>query len=124
VTLVGKQVDPASRTIPVRLAVINEGDLLRPGMSASVWLPIGEGEALLTVPAAALQRLHDAWCVFVPGDEPGAFEVRRVARGRDLGGEVEILSGLEAGETVVVEGAFLLKAEGEKAEGEGGHHDH
>jgi membrane fusion protein, heavy metal efflux system len=75
------------------------------------------------VPAAALQRLDDAWCVFVPRG-PGAFEVRTVGRGRDLGGEVEVLSGLSAGETVVVEGAFLLKAEGEKAEGAGAHHDH
>ena len=112
-----------ARSPPRQVAVANEGGVLRPGMSAAAWLPIGEGEPLLAVPAAALQRLHDAWCVFVPKAE-GVFEVRRVARGRDLGGEVEILSGLAPGETVVVEGAFLIKAEGEKAEGEGGHHDH
>jgi membrane fusion protein, heavy metal efflux system len=88
-----------------------------------VSLPIGDGGTLLSVPVAALQRLHDAWCVFIPR-EKGRFEVRTVGRGRDLGGEVEVVSGLTAGETVVVEGAFLLKAEGEKAEGEGGHHDH
>jgi cobalt-zinc-cadmium efflux system membrane fusion protein len=123
VTLVGKQVDAASRTIPVRLQVKNDDGVLRPGMSATVWLPVGEGGTLLSLPAAAVQRLHESWCVFVPKGE-GVFEVRSVARGRDLGGEVEILSGLSAGETVVVEGAFLLKAEGEKAEGEGGHHDH
>jgi cobalt-zinc-cadmium efflux system membrane fusion protein len=123
VALVGKQVDAASRTIPVRLQVKNEDGELRPGMSATVWLPVGEGGTLVTVPAAAVQRLHESWCVFIPKDE-GAFEVRPVARGRDLGGEVEVLSGVSPGETVVVEGAFLLKAEGEKAEGEGGHHDH
>ena len=123
VALVGKQVDAASRTIPVRLQVKNEEGALRPGMSATVWLPVGEGGTLLTVPAAAVQRLHESWCVFIPKGE-GAFEVRPVARGRDLGGEVEVLSGVSPGETVVVEGAFLLKAEGEKAEGEGGHHDH
>lgn len=123
VVLVGRQVDAATRTIPVRLALANPGGELRPGMSATAWLPLGGGEPLLAVPAAALQRLHDAWCAFVPRGE-GVFEVRRVARGRDLGGEVEILSGLQAGETVVVEGAFLLKAEAEKAESEGGHHDH
>ena len=50
--------------------------------------------------------------------------MRPVGRGRDLGGEVEILSGLEAGETVVVEGAFLLKAEAEKGAGEGEGHEH
>jgi cobalt-zinc-cadmium efflux system membrane fusion protein len=123
VVLTGRQVDSASRTIPIRLEVGNEAGVLRPGMSATAWLPVGEGGTLLAVPAAALQRLHDAWCAFVPRGE-GVFEARPVARGRDLGGEVEVLSGLSAGETVVVEGAFLLKAEGEKAESEGGHHDH
>lgn len=120
---VGAQVDAASRTIPVRLVLANRGGVLRPGMSATVSLPIGGGEGLLAVPVASLQRLHDAWCVFVPKG-PGVFEVRPVGRGRDLGGEVEIVSGAAAGEKVVVEGAFLLKAEAEKAEGEGAHHDH
>jgi cobalt-zinc-cadmium efflux system membrane fusion protein len=92
-------------------------------MSATVWLPVGEGAPVIAVPAAALQRLDDKWCVFVPKAE-GTFEVRAVGRGRDLGGEVEILSGLEAGATIVVDGAFLLKAEAEKARGGGGHHDH
>ena len=44
--------------------------------------------------------------------------------GIDLGSEVEILSGLVSGESVVVEGAFLLKAELEKRAGGGGGHDH
>jgi len=120
---VGQQVDAVSRTIPVRLVLENPRGVLRPGMSATVALPVGDGGTVLAVPVAALQRLHDAWCVFVP-QGPGAFEARAVGRGRDLGGEVEILSGLAAGETVVVEGAFLLKAEAEKAEGAGAHHDH
>jgi cobalt-zinc-cadmium efflux system membrane fusion protein len=50
--------------------------------------------------------------------------VRSVGRGRDIGGEVEVVKGLSAGERVVVEGSFLLKAEADKARGEGGHHDH
>jgi membrane fusion protein, heavy metal efflux system len=123
VLLVGSQVEPASRTIPVRLELPNPGGVLRPGMSATVWLPVGEGAPVIAVPAAALQRLGDKWCVFVPQAE-GTFAVREVGRGRDLGGEVEILSGLQPKETVVVEGAFLLKAEAEKARGEGGDHHH
>jgi len=35
-----------------------------------------------------------------------------------------VLTGLQPGQTVVVDGAFLLKAEAEKAEGGGDHHDH
>jgi cobalt-zinc-cadmium efflux system membrane fusion protein len=121
---VGSQVEVSSRTIPVRIELANPKGVLRPGMSASVWLSVGDAEAMVTaVPAAALQRMDGAWVVFLPG-EPGTFHARPVGRGRDLGGEVEIVSGLRAGETVVVEGAFLLKAEAEKARGEGGHHDH
>ena len=52
--------------------------------------------------------------MFLPRGE-GAFEIRPVGRGRDLGGEVEVVAGLRAGETVVVDGAFLLKAEADKA---------
>jgi cobalt-zinc-cadmium efflux system membrane fusion protein len=124
VTLVGRQVEPASRTIPVQLVVDNPDGVLRPGMSARASIPVGSPTgSILTVPLAALQRLAEDWCVFVPRSE-GVFEVRRVGRGRDIGGEVEIVSGLQAGETVVVEGSFLLKAEADKARGEGGHHDH
>jgi cobalt-zinc-cadmium efflux system membrane fusion protein len=47
--------------------------------------------------------------------------VRPVGRGRDLGSQIEILSGLKAGEVIVVDGAFLLKAEADKTKGEGEH---
>jgi cobalt-zinc-cadmium efflux system membrane fusion protein len=123
VALVGRRVEPASRTVAVRVELDNADGVLRPGMSATAWLPLGAGAMVVAVPAASVQRVHDGWAVFLPRGE-GAFEVRQVGRGRDLGGEVEILQGLTPGETVVVEGAFLLKAEAEKARGEGEHHEH
>jgi membrane fusion protein, heavy metal efflux system len=120
---IGREVETASRTVPVRLEVPNTDAVLRPGMSASVALPVGEsGGQVIAVPIAAVQRVADKWSVFVPRGT-GAFDVKPVGRGRDLGGEVEILSGLAAGDEVVVDGAFLLKAEFDKARGEGGH-DH
>ena len=51
----------------------------------------------------------------------GAF-ARRTPGLALLGGL--LAASIACAETVVVEGAFLIKAEGEKAEGEGGHHDH
>ncbi len=123
-TLVGSQVDTSSRTIPIRIEVDNTDAMLRPGMSASAWVQLGDdAQKIVAVPAAALQRSRDGWSVFVPRDK-AEFEVREVGRGRDLGGEVEVVSGLAPGELVVVDGAFLLKAEQEKARGQGGHHDH
>lgn len=121
---IGREVETASRTVPVRLEVPNTDGVLRPGMSASVSIPVGEpGGKVVAVPIAAVQRVGDNWSVFVPRG-PGQFEAKPVGRGRDLGGEVEILSGLAPGDEVVVDGAFLLKAEFDKARGEGGDHDH
>jgi cobalt-zinc-cadmium efflux system membrane fusion protein len=122
VSFIGQGVDRESRTVPVRIELQNLDGALRPGMSATAFLPVGdEGATILTVPTAALQRVRDRWCVFVPKDEK-TFEIRPVGRGRDLVGEVEVLTGLRSGETVVVDGAFLLKAEAEKSAGE--HEEH
>jgi cobalt-zinc-cadmium efflux system membrane fusion protein len=124
VALIGKQVDAGSRTIPVRMEVANSEQLLRPGMSATAWVPVGKiSEQVITVPVAALQRIENEWLVFLATGQD-TFEIRPVGRGRDLGTEIEIVSGLKAGERVVVEGAFLLKAEAEKARSEGSEHEH
>jgi len=122
VAVVGRHVERESRTVPVRIDVRNAGNVLRPGMSGTAALPVGgSGDPILTVPVAALQRVRNEWCVFLPRDA-STFEIRRIGRGRDLAGEVEVLSGLRAGERIVVDGAFLLKAQAEK--GEGGHDAH
>lgn len=124
VAYVGGEVDATSRTIPVRVELANPQGLLRPGMSANAWLQISTAAGdVLTVPAASLQRLRDQWVVFVPKSDR-TFEIRPVGRGRDLQGEVEVVSGVKGGEVVVVDGSFLLKAEAEKGEGGGDEHGH
>lgn len=127
VTMVGRQVSTESRTVDVRIDVRNREDLLRPGMSASAALPLGSGTVgsptvpILAVPVSAVQRVGDSWCVFIPKAQ-GVFEIRKIGRGRDLGAEVELLSGVAAGETIVVDGAFLLKSQAERREA--GHDPH
>jgi cobalt-zinc-cadmium efflux system membrane fusion protein len=122
--LVGRQVDPGSRTMPVRIELTNPAGAFRPGMSATARLEVvGQNRTILAVPAAALQRVGERWLAFVPTGQ-NEYEMRPVGRGRDLGNDVEVISGLKAGETVVVEGAFLLKAEAEKRAGGGDEHGH
>ena len=122
VQMVGRQVNRESRTVDVRIDVRNTRGRLRPGMTATASLPAGAtGTRILTVPVGAVQRVRNAWCVFLPRAE-GVFEIRRIGRGRDLDGEVEVLSGLEGGESIVVDGAFLLKAQAEK--GAADHDEH
>lgn len=124
VTLVGRRVEADSRTVPVRLELSNPDQTLRPGMSARAAIELSEaGGQIRAVPVAALQRVQDQWVVFIPQTE-GRFEIRTVGRGRDLGGEVEILTGVRPDDVVVVEGSFLLKAEADKARGEGEHERH
>lgn len=123
VALVGRQVEAGSRTLPVRIELANADGRLRPGMSAGARIELtGPTQTILTVPAAALQRVGERWLTFVPNGQ-NEYEMRPVGRGRDLGNEVEVVSGLRAGDTVVVEGAFLLKAEAEKRSG-GATHEH
>lgn len=122
VVVVGHEVDRESRTVAVRIDVRNRGGVLKPGMSASATMAVGDsGDAILTVPVTSVQRVRNEWCVFLPQDERH-FEVRRIGRGRDLGAEVEVLSGLLANERIVVDGAFLLKAQAER--GNAGHDEH
>jgi cobalt-zinc-cadmium efflux system membrane fusion protein len=131
---VGQQVDPTSRTVAVRIDLPNPQRRLKPGMSATAAVPIGtRGERVLTVPAAALQRVGERWVVFVPDADAkpgsaagpsGRFHIRAVARGRELDGEVEILDGLAATDRVVSDGAFVLKAELDKRAGSGDAHAH
>jgi cobalt-zinc-cadmium efflux system membrane fusion protein len=124
VTQVGRKVEAGSRTVSARVELPNPTGVLRPGMSANARLELtGDRHTILAVPAAALQRVGQQWLAFVP-ENPQEFQMRPVGRGRDLGTEVEVVSGLKAGETVVVEGAFLLKAEAEKRLGGGEEHEH
>ena len=123
---IGREVDAHSRTVPVRIVLPNEGGRLRPGMFATARIATGAGgggggEPVVAVPARALQRMDDQWVVFLPR-ETGRFEARPIQRGRDLGNEVAVLAGLKPGDRVVVEGAFVLRAEAEKGEGGAEHH--
>ncbi|MCL1892676.1 MAG: efflux RND transporter periplasmic adaptor subunit [Holophagaceae bacterium] len=62
----------------------------------------------ITIPQAALQQVEGRWGVFV--SLHGHAEFRPVVRGQDIKGEVVILDGLRPGQTIVAEGAYLLKA--------------
>jgi cobalt-zinc-cadmium efflux system membrane fusion protein len=59
------------------------------------------------VPASAVIEGDGRSVVFVES-APGTFQERVVALGKNAGGQVLVLNGLKAGETVVVDGAMLL----------------
>ena len=109
VYFVGREVDPASGAIPLVARVANKDGKYRPGLFARMEVPIGEITDTLVVPDASLIDLDGQTSVFLQQKEgfvPVAVEV-----GNRSGTSVEIRDGLREGQSVVVEGAFVLKSE-------------
>ena len=117
VTYAGGIVDSASRTFKVRVELENPGSRLRPGMFAQVRIrTTGTGPAAIVVPEIAVQEVNGKTVVFLTGASAGQFVARRVTLGPRMGGGMIVVAdGLTAGERIVVQGAFQLKAELTKA---------
>ena len=90
-----------------------------PGKPVEVHIPFAAAVAL---PQRALQQIEGTWGVFVREGETAVF--RPVRRGAELGGDVAVLGGVHPGESVVADGAYLLKALLLKRKGVGDDHDH
>ncbi len=108
------ELDPRTRTLPVRLRFDNSEGLLRPGMFGNVSLVPNVTREVLTVPSEAVIRTGSAERVILKTGE-GTFRPRLVTTGlRDSfgeGGRTEILQGLSPGEEVVASAHFLIDSE-------------
>jgi len=121
VTFIPPAVDPATRTVPVRVEVGGGGLPLKAGMFVEVrFTPAGGPASRLAVPADAVQSVDGRTAVFLElAGETGAFRPRFIQPEPTTGSFVPITSGLQPGDRVVVAGAFVLKAQYEKALMEG-----
>jgi multidrug efflux pump subunit AcrA (membrane-fusion protein) len=97
--------DPTSRTVTVKLDIPGAPGL-RSGVFGRARFAVGERQ-VLSVPAAALLERGQLTGVYVV-DAQGVVRLRLVTVGPRQGDRVEILSGLGAGERIVVEGAARL----------------
>src|SRR5262249_6391568 len=98
--------DPATRTLKVRVALPNSDQRLKPEMFGTIHVKSGAHQALV-VPAPAVIREGTITTVFV--NDAGKPEQRAVAVGRTVDGTVEVLNGLRVGDEVAADGAELLK---------------
>ena len=108
-TTIGDVINPETRRVTIRAETDNADGRLKPEMFATLTVASGTPRELLVVPAAAVQDLAGEPVVFVETG-PGEFRRRRVVTGAPFDGDIEIREGLEAGEMVATEGAFLLKS--------------
>jgi RND family efflux transporter MFP subunit len=105
VTMIENSVDAPTGTVPVRATMPNADELLWPGTLVTVQLTLRQENAV-TVPSTAIQVSQTGSYVFVITNDIAT--VRPVQVARVLGSESVLASGLEGGETVVVNGQLLL----------------
>lgn len=109
----------ASQSTVARAVLVNDDGLWRPGSAVKARITVEQQPAALVVPLAALQDMEGREVVFVrDGDRYTAHPVRL---GKRDARQVEVLDGLEAGDEVVVEQSYLVKADIGKA---GAAHEH
>ena len=115
VSYIDPEVNVDTRTARVRVEVRNPDRRLRLGMFADMQMNNAEGTQLAIVPRSAVQTLGDRNVVYVAdGEQPGQFVEREVTLGKTSGENVEVLSGVKAGENVVAHGSFFVRAERER----------
>jgi RND family efflux transporter MFP subunit len=103
------QVDAATRTLKVRIEFDNPDFALKPDMYGEVEFQTGGGRRLVVAQTAVLNS-GERQVVFVDRGK-GYFEPREVTTGARSDGKVEIVSGLEPGERIVISGNFLIDSE-------------
>ncbi len=110
--------DPATRTVKVRLTMENPGLMLKPEMYANVEISASSGSRL-AIPAEAVLDTGVRQIVYVE-KKPGVYEMREVKLGMRGETSVEVLSGIKKGERVVTSGNFLIDSESQLRSGPGG----
>jgi Cu(I)/Ag(I) efflux system membrane fusion protein len=99
-----------TRTVRVRVELPNPDLALLPDMYTDVDIATGADEPVVAVPESAVIDSGTSQVVIVDRGE-GRFDPRDVKLGRKGDGYVEVMSGLQPGENVVVNGNFLVDAE-------------
>ncbi|MFW2358190.1 efflux RND transporter periplasmic adaptor subunit [Hydrogenophaga sp.] len=109
VTYVASMLDKDSRTTPARIEVSNQDGRLKPEMFASATIETGGTRPpALSVPSGSIVLMQGQPTVFVVGKN--GYDERAIVPGEKLSGRTVVSSGLMAGDQVVVEGAYALKA--------------
>lgn len=115
VSHVGMQVDPNTRTLPVRIEIKNPSWKLKPDMFARLSIETNEPASSILVSKDAVIERNGHSMVFVK--VKGGYQPTQVNLGRTFGDQVEILNGLSPGQIIVTRGAFQLAAELLKSHG-------
>lgn len=118
ISSIGDVVDQMTRTIKIRAVVNNSDRKLKPGMFARLNVKLSESLPYPLIPQEAVLEIDGNMYVYV-ADNDNHFMKRPITTGYPSSGHMSVLHGLEAGETIVVKGAVLLKGQDMNVEDEG-----
>lgn len=110
VSNLGQESDATTRLIPIRIDVANTKNALRPEMLATAQIAIGPMVPVLSISQDAIQQVNGTDVVFVR-TAPDRFDVHPVRKGDFVHTRVRILDGIQAGDSVVTRGSFILKSQ-------------
>lgn len=121
VTYVGAMMDKETRTVRARIEVPNPKGELKPEMFATATIATDSVRKVLAIPESAVTLIQGLPTVYV--EEGEGFEARSIEIAERVGGRVIVKSGIKAGELVVTNGVYALKAKQLKSQiGEGHAH--
>lgn len=98
-----RAVDATTGTIRARAQFANDSGVLRPGMFARVQIALKTQQDSILIPQRAAQELQGRAFVWLVGDDGKATQ-RAVKLGNEIGADVLVLEGLNAGDRIIVEG--------------------
>src|SRR5678815_4202122 len=110
--VIDRAVDPQTGTMKVEAVFPNPGSYIRPGQFARVRVAVTEKENAILVPQRAIQELQGAKTVMVV-DQQNKVQVRTIRVGDKSDKDIIVLEGLNAGESVIVEGMQKVRPGGE-----------
>jgi len=104
-------IDVATRTVKLRAALPNPEHRLRPGMFIEVGVRLPTRDDVITIPRVAVSFAPYGDSVFVIDEAEGQLTVQRqpIEVGAITGDEIEVVSGLEAGQRIVLAGQVKLR---------------
>ncbi len=109
IEFVNPEINPDTRINLIRVSIPNTGNQLKPGMPAYVLLKNQQHKSL-TLPADAVLRDGNGATVWVRTGE-NTFKNKMVEVGMENDDRIEIKSGLNTGDVIVISGAYLLQSE-------------
>jgi membrane fusion protein (multidrug efflux system) len=116
ITAIDSVIDPGTRNVQVQATVDNRGTRLRPGMFVQTDVIVGLTQAVVALPASAINYAPYGDSVFVVGDVKGpdgrvykGVRQQFVKLAGSRGDQVAVVSGVKAGEEVVTSGVFKLR---------------